>query len=137
MKTRKKIDIEQIEEMAAEFATQEEIARDMGFERTLFRTREDVRAAFERGKNGAKLSLRHLMFNAARSGDRTMLIFLAKNELGYRDNPEPAKEIETDPQTNTLLDVLRESAQTLMNATAICDVPENADQETVVDDSED
>ena len=88
MKTRKKIDLSQVEEMAAEFCTQEEIADDMGFERTLFRTREDVIAAFSRGKNSAKMSLRHMMYNAARSGDKTMMIFLAKNELGYADAPK-------------------------------------------------
>lgn len=87
-KPKKKIDLEQVEEMAAEFCTQEEIADDMGFERTLFRTRDEVKAAFERGKNSAKMSLRHLMYNAARSGDRTMMIFLAKNELGYADAPK-------------------------------------------------
>ena len=87
-KPKKKVDLEQVEEMAAEFCTQEEIADDMGFERRLFHTREDIKAAFERGKNNAKMSLRHMMYNAARSGDRTMMIFLAKNELGYADAPK-------------------------------------------------
>ena len=82
------IDLEQVEDMASEFCTQDEIARDMGFERTMFRNRDDVLAAFERGKNAAKMSLRHMMFNAARLGDRTMMIFLAKNELGYADAPK-------------------------------------------------
>lgn len=94
MATKKKIDLEQVEEMAAEFCTQEEIAEDMGFDRTVFHRREDVRAAFIRGKNSARMSLRHMMWNAARSGDKTMMIFLAKNELGYRDNPNKD---ETDP----------------------------------------
>ena len=75
--------------MASEFCTQEEIAEDMGFERTLFHRRTDVHVAFVRGKNSAKMSLRHMMWNAARGGDRIMMLFLAKNELGYRDNPEP------------------------------------------------
>ena len=83
------IDLDQVEEMAAEFCTQEEIAEDMGFDRINFHRRKDVRAAFLRGKNTAKMSLRHMMWNTARGGDRVMMIFLAKNELGYRDNPEP------------------------------------------------
>ena len=83
------IDLQQVEEMAEEFCTQEEIAMDMGFERTLFHRRVDVASAFARGKNAAKMSLRHMMWNAARGGDRVMMLFLAKNELGYRDNPEP------------------------------------------------
>lgn len=90
--------------MAGEFCTQEEIALDMGFERTLFRTREDVQAAFQRGKNIAKMSLRHMMFSAAKVGDRTMMVFLAKNELGYRDNP-PAETVErADDPIKKLLD---------------------------------
>lgn len=90
MPKRLEIDLEQVEEMAAEFCTQEEIADDMGFDRTVFHRRKDVRSAFLRGKNNAKMSLRHMMYNAARGGDRTMMIFLAKNELGYKDNPELA-----------------------------------------------
>ena len=86
---KKEIDLEQVEEMAAEFCTQDEIAEDMGFERTVFHRRKEVGAAFQRGKNAAKISLRHLMWNMARGGDKTMTIFLAKNELGYQDRPEP------------------------------------------------
>ena len=82
------IDLEQVEDMASEFCTQEEIAKDMGFQRDLFRKRSDVQAAFDRGKNSAKMSLRHFMFEAAKSGDRTMMIWLSRNELGYRENPE-------------------------------------------------
>lgn len=83
------IDLQQVEEMAEEFCTQDEIAEDMGFPRVTFHRRKDVHAAFQRGKNTAKMSLRHMMWNAARGGDRTMMIFLAKNELGYQDRPEP------------------------------------------------
>ena len=89
MPAKLKIDLDQVEEMAAEFCTQEEIAEDMGFPRVTFHRRKDVHAAFLRGKNTAKMSLRHMMWNSARSGDRTMMIFLAKNELGYQDKPEP------------------------------------------------
>ena len=89
MRPPKEIDLEQIEDMASEFCTQEEIAVDMGFARTLFVRRKDVLAAFEKGKNNAKMSLRHMMWNAAKSGDKTMMIFLSKNELGYQDKPEP------------------------------------------------
>ena len=89
------IDLSQVEEMAEEFCTQDEIAQDMGFARNVFYRRKDVLAAFERGKNTAKMSLRHMMFSAAKGGDKTMMIFLAKNELGYQDKPEP-KEAKDD-----------------------------------------
>lgn len=85
----KEIDLLQVEEMAEEFCTQEEIATDMGFERTMFHRRKDVQAAFLRGKNTARMSLRHMMWNCAKSGDRSIMMFLAKNELGYQDKPEP------------------------------------------------
>lgn len=97
MSRRRQIDLDQVEEMAAEFCTQEEIAEDMGFDRIYFHRRKDVRAAFDRGKNAAKMSLRHMMYNAARGGDRTMMIFLAKNELGYKDAPkDDAKHVDTE-----------------------------------------
>lgn len=92
MPSKKEIDLDQVEEMAGEFCTQAEIAMDIGFERKLFQRRQDVKEAFNRGNNSAKTSLRHMMFLAARGGDRTMMVFLAKNELGYRDNPEPKDE---------------------------------------------
>ena len=126
MRKKKDIDLEQVEEMASEFCTQAEIAQDLGFERTLFRTREDVSAAFNRGKNGAKMSLRHMMFNAARSGDRTMMIFLAKNELGYCDKPEPLhEENEENDSVNPLLEALTMAAE---NLPIEGDTPELADE---------
>ena len=97
------IDLEQVEEMASEFCTQEEIAMDMGFCRELFSRRPDIKGAFERGKNGAKMSLRHMMYNAARSGDRTMMVFLAKNELNYKDNPTP--EVKEEDKVTVIVDV--------------------------------
>lgn len=92
------IDLEQVEDMASEFCTQEEIAEDMGFDRIMFHRRKDVRSAFIRGKNSAKMSLRHMMYNAAKGGDKTMMIFLAKNELGYRDQPQEEVQQEEVPK---------------------------------------
>ena len=90
MRPAKNIDLDQVRDMAGEFCTQEEIATDMGFDRKMFSRRKDVLAAFNEGKNGAKMSLRHKMWEAVQlNSDRVMMLFLAKNELGYRDNPEP------------------------------------------------
>lgn len=109
MKTQKKIDLEQVEEMAAEFCTQEEIAEDMGFNRALFLRRKDVRSAFLKGLNSAKTSLRHMMYKSARQGDRAVLIFLAKNELGYRDNPVAVTiEDKREGQLSDLIEGLKE-----------------------------
>ena len=97
------IDLAQVEEMASEFCTQEEIALDMGFSRMIYTRRPEVKEAFERGKNGAKMSLRHMMYNAARAGDRSMMIFLAKNELDYTDNPTP--EVQDEDKVTVIVDV--------------------------------
>lgn len=107
----KNIDLEQVEDMASEFCTQEEIADDMGFDRRTFQNRPDVSSAFLRGKNRAKMSLRHYMFEAATNGDRTMMIFLAKNELGYADAPrnDPANlEVRDIEDLNPLCELLKE-----------------------------
>ncbi len=105
MANKKEIDLSQIEDMAAEFCTQEEIARDMGFDRTMFHRRKDIAAAIVVGKNSAKTSLRHMMYLTAKSGDRTMMIFLAKNELGYRDNPEPVQDDADNGKVTVVVDV--------------------------------
>lgn len=97
------IDLTQVEEMAEEFCTQEEIANDMDLDRNVFYRRKDVLAAFQRGKNTARMSLRHMMYNAAKSGNTTMMVFLAKNELGYRDNPEPT--VEEKDKVTVVIDV--------------------------------
>ena len=109
MNKRKRIDLEQVEDMASEFCTQEEIAYDMGFERTLFHRRKDVAEAFSRGKNAAKMSLRHMMYNAAKGGDRSVMIFLAKNELGYRDNPETPRDQFKEGMLADLIDSVKET----------------------------
>ncbi len=89
--------------MASEFCTMEEIAQDMGFDRKTFYNRSDVMTAFQNGRNNAKMSLRHMMYSQAKAGDRTMMIFLAKNELGYRDNPEPV--VEQNDKVTVVVDV--------------------------------
>ncbi|MBR4235771.1 MAG: hypothetical protein IKR85_06880 [Clostridia bacterium] len=123
-KTKKAIDLAQIEDMAGEFATEAEIAADMGFDRTLFHRRKDVREAFLRGKNSAKLSLRHMMFLSAQGGDRTMMIFLAKNELGYRDNPDPLPDDnKVDDTENTLIKAIKSMAKSFAAQGATGDKP--------------
>lgn len=141
MRTKMKIDLEQVEEMASEFCTQEEIAEDMGFDRTIFHRREDVRAAFLRGKNAAKISLRHMMYLAARNGDRTMMIFLSKNELGYQDRPEPKeaddKVVEkSNKQIESLAKLINNPVpeRTFADVEGVADDADNAD---AVEDTED
>lgn len=83
---KKIIDLEQIREMASEFCTQEEISRDMGFSRSLFLRRKDIKDAYESGMLSGRASLRHYQFLLARSGNYQMLIWLGKQ---YLDQKEP------------------------------------------------
>lgn len=92
------IDLPKVETMAARFCKNDEIARELGFDREEFSKRKDVQAAFERGRNAAKIAVRSLLFDVAGSGDRQAIIFLAKNELGYRDYPPDASPVERVPQ---------------------------------------
>lgn len=88
---KKEISLAVVEEMAAEFCSQEEIASDVGFSRELFRTRKDIREAYERGMQGGRTRLRSYQFQAAKSGNVTMLIWLGKQYLGQKDQPEAGK----------------------------------------------
>lgn len=101
-RAKKPIDLQQVEEMSSEFCTQDEIASDMGFSTDLFTTREDVREAFTKGKNQAKMSVRHQLFNHMMSGNLTAAMFLAKHELGYRDNVDPKEEKKEDLNAQAL-----------------------------------
>ena len=62
----------------------------MGFCVDLFLTRQDVREAYKRGMLSAGVSLRHYQFMQAKSGNTTMLIWLGKQYLGQRDEPDGA-----------------------------------------------
>ena len=83
------IELGQVREMAEAFCTLEEIATEMGFEAELFQSRPELLAAWRRGRNTAGMNLRKMLWEMARGGDKTILTFLAKNELGYQSNPRP------------------------------------------------
>jgi hypothetical protein len=92
-----KLDLAQIEELAAIHCTREEIAGVIGVTaRSLrrFQERADVAGAIERGQLRGKASLRRQQWKAAQAGNSTMLIWLGKQILGQKDRfehsgPEP------------------------------------------------
>lgn len=84
------IDLGQVELMASRFCKNDEIAKRLDFDPAVYKKRSDVDQAFEKGRNAACIGLRTMLYDAASSGDRQAIIFLAKNELGYRDYPPDA-----------------------------------------------
>ncbi|GAC1699995.1 MAG: hypothetical protein NVS9B4_00550 [Candidatus Acidiferrum sp.] len=85
------IDLKQLEELAALYCTDEELAAHFNLGKRQFERRKEdpaVREAWERGRGLGRVSLRRAQFAAAINGDRTMLCFLGKNILHQRSEPK-------------------------------------------------
>jgi excisionase family DNA binding protein len=71
--------------------TYEEMAAVLDMSIRTFETRlaedPELRALIKRGRSEGKASLRRVEWKSALAGDRTMMIWLGKNELGQRDSP--------------------------------------------------
>jgi hypothetical protein len=83
-----KIDLEQVEKLAAIQCTEAEIASVLGVsERTIERRKQhpDFAEAMARGKARGRVSLRRNLWSLANKGQPAANIFLAKNLLGYKD----------------------------------------------------
>jgi hypothetical protein len=90
------IDLEQLEKLCGLQCTDEELAAFLGVNvRTIERRRRreaSFAAVMVRGRAKGRISVRRELYLQAVQGKITALIFLAKNELGYRDarNNEPS-----------------------------------------------
>ena len=85
---KKEIDYKTVEKLASIHCTQEEIADYMNISvRTLQRNAEFCRI-YKRGLSLGKSSLRRMQWKKAEEGNTTALIWLGKQMLGQRDNPE-------------------------------------------------
>ena len=83
-----RIDLEQVEKLAAIQCTEAEIASVIGVsERTIERRKQqpDFAEAMARGKARGRVSLRRSLWALAQKGNPAGNIFLAKNLLGYKD----------------------------------------------------
>ena len=85
---KKQIDLEAVKELASEGNTQADIADALGFARSTFGNREDLKKAYWDGMAEMRLSLRHFQYKAARDGNIQMLIWLGKQFLDQKDQPE-------------------------------------------------
>lgn len=88
---KKNIDIQLVTRLAAIDCTEREIASAIGVSHTLFFQRKaepesGIQEAIENGRNQGNASLRRKMHEMAMAGDRTMLIWLSKNRLGYSNH---------------------------------------------------
>lgn len=112
---RKIIDLEEVEELAAEGNTAEDIALALGIGRTSLYKRKDARAAFDKGRALLRVNLHHWQVQAAKSGNVTMLIWLGKQMLGQSDQPIDAG-AEEKPRDDNLSASLREMADQIDKA---------------------
>ena len=96
---KKVIDLEAVEELAAEGNTQADIADALDFARGNFLNRKDV----------MRLRLRHWQVQAAKGGNIQMLIWLGRQYLGQSDTPAPM-ESDNDNGVQPLVDMLMKPA---------------------------
>ena len=90
-----KLDKELIFKLAAIHCTYEEIADVVGTSvTTLQKTYKDT---IERGRAEGKMSLRRRQMSVAEKGDVRMLIFLGKNYLGQKDQPDDTENVQPLP----------------------------------------
>ena len=88
-----KIDMEQVEQLAAIGATQAEIASHLGVTEQTLHNRKGFLGVYKRGMVRGRLSLRHKQFNLAKGGDKTMLVWLGKQLLGQSDRRELSADV--------------------------------------------
>jgi hypothetical protein len=79
----KQIDEKQVEELASIDCTNDEIAAVMGCSADTIERR--FAGAIKRGRENGKASLKRQLWKSAMGGRDAVLIFLAKNRLGYAD----------------------------------------------------
>lgn len=82
------INLEYVEELAAEGNSMDAIAHALGISKATLSTRKDARAAFDKGRAELDVNLRHWQMLSAKSGNVQMQIWLGKQYLGQRDQPD-------------------------------------------------
>ena len=94
-------DLERVIELSKSLATYEEIAAEFDVSIQLIKLEAgrnpDFKAAIDRGRNLARISLRHKQYELAMAGDRVMLIWLGKQWLGQKNDPEEEKKKPVNP----------------------------------------
>lgn len=114
---RLELDLEEIEELAEEGNTAEDIAAALGIGRTTLYKRKDAKAAFDKGRASLRVNLRHWQIQTARSGNVSMLIWLGKQLLGQSEQPVLKKD--EKKRDDSLSASLREMADEIDKARGV------------------
>jgi len=116
---RKRISSEQVEELAKLLCTQEEMAAVLGVSRhTIIRRIQEGGAfatAYKKGHAEAKKSLRRAQYEAAISGNPTMLIWMGKQHLDQRDR----QDIVTHGEVEEFSEAYIEAGKSLVESVAV------------------
>jgi hypothetical protein len=83
---KKQINRDDVYKLACIQCTYEEIAEFVGC--SVVHLRKKFKSVVEKGREAGKKSLRRAMWDKALQGDTRAQIFLSKNVLGMKDNPE-------------------------------------------------
>ena len=98
---RKEVNVELLEELAKLHCTQEEMASILKVSVDTLQRR--FAAHIKEARDHGKMSLRRKMWELALSGDRTLLIWLSKNELGMSDKVEEKQEVKAEVKEVTYI----------------------------------
>lgn len=106
------IEPDKVRELASFYCTNREIAAFFGIsEKVLAKHFAEEIAT---GRDSGAASLRRMQFEAAKKGSTAMLIWLGKQILGQRDDPEPMGG--TDDERETIREVFREMVSSTMGS---------------------
>jgi uncharacterized protein (DUF305 family) len=111
------IDIQQLEKLAAVGCQESEMAWFFGMHPVSFSKRKTkkMQEAIDKGRNNGKTALRRKQFELAMAGDRTMLVWLGKQELGQSDKRHIEQEVTHHKSVVEMSD--EELAQVISNDT--------------------
>lgn len=104
------LDVDEIRELASEANTLEDISDLLGVSRKVIENHPEYKRAYELGQSDMRASLRHWQFQAAKSGNVTMLIWLGKIYLGQKEETQTTIKLdrEDDELTKSLIGLAKE-----------------------------
>lgn len=104
------LDVDEIRELASEANTMEDISDLLGVDSSTIANDPEYKRAYELGMSDMRCSLRHWQFQAAKSGNVTMLIWLGKVLLGQKEETQTTVkfEREDDELTKSLIGLAKE-----------------------------
>lgn len=97
-KPRIEINLQQVEKLAANGLTQQQIADSLGISVTTIESRlresEEFKDAIKRGKAKGVAVIANQLFEKAKNGDTTSMIFFLKSQAGWKDTPSKTIDVQ-------------------------------------------